>query len=390
VRDSMRSVLTHTERDRRWAALSAAMGKDDLDALVVVANDYNGHRGGLRYVADYHLAAFYSYVVLPRGGEATVVLPMACVGCTRSSWIGDYRFTQNMIGTLVDVLEALPSRDHIGIVGMSQIMRVEDYLHLVDRLPGTQFTDASALFEKVRAQKSPEEVAGIEEAAYIADECLALMIEIARPGVTTRELTAEAFKKNAALGGKDPIFLTMDATVVDGESMVRWSQASDTVVSPSDLFTFSFEMIGPSGYWVELARMMTFAPVTEDKAQIHAAVSATMQTAYAGLRPGVPPEEVQRDMIATSEAHETRVAYWLGHGIGQDVIEAPWLGREVIQAEDATRSTDLVVTENMAFAVHPWLLSARPGLAGYMADTVVAAPEGARILSRYPLDLIQV
>jgi Xaa-Pro aminopeptidase len=386
----MRSVLTHTERDRRWTALSDAMGEGELDALVVVANDYNGHRGGLRYMADYHLAAFYSYVVLPRGGEATVILPMACVGCARSSWIEDYRFTQDMMGTLVDVLGEHPGRDRIGIVGMSQIMRVEDYLHLIDALPGTEFTEASPLFEKVRARKSPEEVAGIEEAAYIADECLALMIEIARPGVTTRELTAEVFKKNAELGGKDPIFLTMDATVVDGESMVRWSQASDTVVSPSDLFTFSFEMIGPSGYWVELARMMTFAPVTEDKVQIHSAVSAAMQTAYNGLRPDVAPEDVQRDMIDTIQAHDTRAAYWLGHGIGQDVIEAPWLGREVIQAEDAARSTDLLVTENMAFAVHPWLLSARPGLAGYMADTVVATPDGARVLSRYPLDLIQV
>jgi Xaa-Pro aminopeptidase len=366
------------------------MGEGDLDALLVVANDYNGHRGGLRYMADYHLAAFYSYVVLPRGGEATVILPMACVGCARSSWIEDYRFTQNMMGTLVEVLGELPGRDRIGIVGMSQVMRVEDYLHLVDELPGTQFTEASPLFEKVRARKSPEEVAGIEEAAYIADECLALLIEIARPGLTTRELAAAAFKRNAELGGKDPIFLTMDATVVDGESMVRWSQPSDTVVSPSDLFTFSFEMIGPSGYWVELARMMTFAPVTEDKAQIHTAVSAAMQTAYDRLRPGVPPEDVQRDMIETIEAHETRAAYWLGHGIGQDVIEAPWLGREVILAEDAARSTDLLVSEHMAFAVHPWLLSARPGLAGYMADTVVAAPDGARVLSRYPLDLIQV
>jgi Xaa-Pro dipeptidase len=384
----MRSVLTLRERDRRWHALSEAMARDDFDVLVVVSNDSNGHRGGIRYMADYHQAAFYSYVVLPRDGEATAILPMASAGCTRSVWIEDYRFTQNMVRTLLDVLQELPSRDRVGVVGMSQIMRVDDYLFLVGELEGSEISDASPLFEEVRAKKSQEEVAGLEEAAYIADQCLELIVEIARPGVTTRALCAEAFKRNALLGGKDPIFLTMDANVIDGASFVRWGQGGDTVLAPSDLFTFSFEMIGPSGYWVELSRMITFAPPTDETLTIHAAVVAAMRTGTDSLHPGASPEDVQRDMLATIEEYGTRAAYWLGHGIGQDVIEAPWLGREVIQAEDAARSTSLVVEERMAFAIHPWLLSERPGVAGYMADTVIAGPGGARPLSRYPLDLI--
>jgi len=315
---------------------------------------------------------------------------MASAGCTRSAWIEDYRFTQNMMRMLVDVLEELPSRERVGVAGMSQIMRVEDYVFLIGALSDSEIVDASALFEEVRSKKSPEEVAGLEETASIADQCLDRIIELARPGVTTRELWAEALKQNAALGGKDPIFLTMDAVEIGGESLVRWAQGSDTVISPSDLFTFSFEMIGPSGYWVELSRMITFAPPSDEQLETHAAVTAAMRTATNDLRPGVSPEDVQGAMLKTIEGHGARAAYWLGHGIGQDVIEAPWLGREVIQAEDAARSTSLLVEENMAFAVHPWLLSTRPGGAGYMADTVVAGPLGARVLSRYPLDLIRV
>lgn len=387
----MRSTLTLAERDRRWAALSKAMGDREIDALVVVSNDYNGHRGGLRYLTNLHQAAFYSYVVLPRDGAAIPVLPMAMVGYDRGDWIEDFHFTGDMKSGLVEVLKGLGAPGRIGVVGMSQIMRVEDYLFLKESLPGSEVVEASVLFEEVRSQKSAAEVEGLEEAGYIADQCLGRMLEIVRPGLSTREVCAEMFKHNAMLGGKDPIFLTMDGVVIDGNSEVRWAQAADTVISPSGAFTFSFEMIGPSGYWVELCRMVTFAPLTEADQEIHAAVAAGIEVAKKGLKAGGRAEDVERDMLAAIDAKGARSAYWLGHGIGQDVIEAPWLGREVIQAEDQSRATSFEITESMAFAVHPFLLStSRPGLAGYMADTVIAGPDGARPLSRYPLDVIDV
>lgn len=385
----MRSTLTLAERDRRWAALSEAMAKEGYDALVVVSNDYNGHRGGLRYLTDIHQAAFYSYVVLPRDGAAIPVLPMAMVGYKRSEWIEDYHFTQDMKSGLVEVLRGLDANARVGVVGMSQIMRVEDYLHLKESLPGSEIAEASVLFEEVRSRKSAEEIEGLEEASYIADECLGRMLEIVRPGLSTREVCAEMFKHNAKLGGKDPIFLTMDGVVIDGKSEVRWAQAADTVISPTDLFQFSFEMIGPSGYWVELCRMVTFAPLTERERDIHAAVAAGLEVARRGLKAGARAEDVETEMLDAFAAEDSRCAYWIGHGIGQDVIEAPWLGRKVILAEDESRATTFEIGEDMAFAVHPFLLSlSRPGVAGYMADTMIAGADGARALSRYPLDVI--
>lgn len=47
------------ERDRRWARLQSAMADEGLDVLVVAGADYRGHKGTLRYVADYNLAHRY-------------------------------------------------------------------------------------------------------------------------------------------------------------------------------------------------------------------------------------------------------------------------------------------------------------------------------------------
>jgi Xaa-Pro aminopeptidase len=238
--------------------------------------------------------------------------------------------------------------------------------------------------------KSAEEVRGLEEASYITDQCLKRLLEVARPGTTRRWLGAEMLKTYAELGGEDPIFLCMDGFARDGEARISWSRQDDAVLSPSDLFTFSFELIGPSGYWVELARMIVFAPPSEDKVAIHAAIVSAMEAAKVALRPGAAPEDVQGAIVSSADAAGTRLAWWSGHGIGQDVMEAPAIGREVMQDSSGAGRAGLTVAESMVFAIHPLLVPVLDGVAGYMADTYVVGAEEVRQLSKYPLDLLEV
>ena len=389
----MRSVLSFGERDRRWRAISDAMGREGLDALVVVGSAYNGgggQKGALRYVADHKLGGFHAYAVLAPGREPTVILSAGLESSWLSDWVSDYRFARSMGGCLVDVLKELGSRERVGVVGLSQVMRVDEYRFLTESLEGTEFVEATPVLDSVRSVKSAEEVRGLEEAAYITDRCLKRLVEIVRPGMTRRLIAAEMYKTYAELGGEDPIFLCMDGYARDGEARVSWSRQDDVVLSPSDLFTFSFELIGPSGYWVELARMIVFAPPSEDKVAIHAAIVSAMEAAKAALRPGAAAEDVQRAIVGVAESSGTRLAWWSGHGIGQDVMEAPAVGREVMQDVGAARSGGLAIAESMVFAIHPLLVPVRDGVAGYMADTYVVGADDVRQLSKYPPDLLEV
>ena len=209
----MRSVLSFGERDRRWRAISDAMGREGLDALVVVGSAYNGgggQKGALRYVADHKLGGFHAYAVLAPGRELTVILSAGLESSWLSDWVSDYRFARSMGGCLVDVLKELGLRERVGVVGLSQVMRVDEYRFVTESLEGTEFVEATPVLDSVRSVKSAEEVRGLEEAAYITDQCLKRLVEIVRPGMTRRLIAAEMYKTYAELGGEDPIFLCMD------------------------------------------------------------------------------------------------------------------------------------------------------------------------------------
>jgi Xaa-Pro aminopeptidase len=363
------------------------MEAEGLDALVFVASHSDGHRGSVRYVANHRIFAFYGYAVMGRNREPAIVLPSGMRGCRRGGWVEDYRFVPSMIDEVAALLGELGDARRVGIVGLGQIMRIDDFQRLGELTGGAELVDASALFERVRAAKSEEEIRGVEEAIYIADRCHERLLEIARPGLSKRQLGAETLRVCAEHGGEDPIFLTLDNLSPTGPERTRWSQPSNDVVLPGELLQFSFELIGPSGYWVELCRMITFAEPSEEVLAIHAAVVATMDAAEQSLRPGATGPAVQGEMLAAAKRAGTHAAYWLGHGIGQDVLETPMLAMEPAPA--GTPEGD-PLTATMAFAVHPLLLPDAGGPGGYMADTYAVEAAGTRRLSRHSLDLVRL
>ncbi len=385
----MDGVLSHSERDRRWSALSTAMREQSLDALVIVANDYNGHKGAVRYVANHRVFGFGCYAVIGRDREPTVIQPAGMRGTRQGGWTSDYRYARSMVDELAGVLRELPEHGRIGVVGMNAVMRVADHRRLGELLPESELVDADAAFERVRAAKSVAELRGAEEASYIADRCLDRLLEVARPGVTKRQLAAETYRVNTQLGGEDPIWLTLDNLDPSDPARTRFSPPSDDVVAVSELLMFSFELIGPSGYWVELCRMATFSEPSDEALAIHAAVRDTMEAGRDAMRPGATPTDVQRAMLAMGARHGTHPEYWLGHGIGQDVIEHPLIGFDVVQQQEAT-GDEPPLTDPMLFAVHPLLVPDGPGLSGYMADTYVVQDGGARPLSQHGLDLLRL
>lgn len=387
---SRRSILTRDERDRRWSLLERMIRQQNYDALVFAANDHRGHKGALRYVADYNLAHRYGYAVMAPGREPTVVVPLSMAGCERSDWVDDFRPSRNTAAAIAEIIGQLPAAKRVGIVGLNQIMRVEELRRLESTLPGIEFVDASDCFGRTRAVKSAEEIAGLEEVAEIADRCFERLLEIACPGMTKRTLGAELYKTNTELGGEDPIFLTMTGAVENGQAVYAWNPPRDEVLRSGDLLSFSFEQIGPSGYWVELCRMVTFGPATDEQCRIHRAAVETQTAAQETLRAGATPTAVQHAIVQAADAHAATTGYWSGHGIGLDVIEDPWVGLETVEdIDDAHRSEDDLVT-GMTFAIHPFLLPRDDGPGAYISQTYVIDEAESRPLSQHGLDLYEL
>jgi Xaa-Pro aminopeptidase len=381
--------LSPAERARRAEALQSILRELDLDVLLLAGSDYRGHKGTLRWVADYNLAHRYGYAVVPLGGEPELLLPLNLAAARSGGWNVKVRYAREMGSGIVERFRELGPLRRVGIVGLSQVMKVADYLALREAFPSAELVDAQQAFERVRARKSPEEQEGLRESAAITDACFERLVDLVRPGVTERELGAAMYERCYALGGEDPLFLSMyPESPGDGTVGGKFGPPGDRILQPGDVHIFSFELIGTMGYWVELARMIVLGEPDEIQVRMNAAVAAGLEAGRARMRPGQRPDQVQRAILDAVAAHGTWSSYWSGHGLGQDVIEEPWLGLEIVQNGDLASSWTL--EEGMALSNHPYVVDLDERGIGYMADSYIVRDGGGEVLSRHPLDLYVV
>jgi Xaa-Pro aminopeptidase len=373
------SSLPESERERRWQRLQDLIADENLDALVLAANDYRGHKGTLRWVGDFDLAHRYGYALAAPGRDPSLLLPENLALQPLGEWPIEVVYARNLGAGLASALAELGAR-RVGVVGLGQVMKVEDYLAVRAALPEAEIVDATMAFERVRAAKQPLEVDGAREATRIAEAAFARILEVAGAGVSERQIGAEAARVALAEGGQDLLFLTMYGRErEDGTVGGHFGIPADRVLRPGDVHTFSFELIGPLGYWMELSRMVSIGPPTELARRLNAAVAAGLEAGGDALAAGADPAAAQRAIEAAAAEHGTRCAYWSGHGIGQDVIEEPWVGLDVVQDRDAPPAEPL--TAGMVLSLHPFVIDDGGQGIGYMADTFVVGAEGATPIS---------
>jgi Xaa-Pro aminopeptidase len=378
--------LSQREWTRRDELLQALIDHQGLDALIVAGNDYRGHKGTLRWVADYNLAHRHGFAFVAPGRGPELILPQNLAHGPRAGRRTPIRYANRAAQGVANALSGLPRREVVGVVGLDEVMRVEDLELLSRSHPGTRFVDVTQSFEALRAHKSAEELAGVRESTYIAERCFGRLLEIARPGMTEREVGAEMYRVMYLLGGEDPLFLSMWAEHgEDGWLEPRWSPPRDRVLHVGDQLIFSFELIGPLGYWMEFARMVTFGTPTDTQRRLNHAVAEAMRAAAARMTPGASADTVQRGVLDAVEANGARSTYWSGHGLGQDVIEEPWIGREV--AEGSSNDREWRLAERMVLAMHPMVTDQDGGGMAYMANSYVVTEAGGEPVSRVHLDI---
>lgn len=373
------------ERHRRADALQRLLVEEGLDVLVLAGADYRGHKGVLRWVADYNLAHRYGFAVVPPGGEPELLLPENLGMGRRGSWDVPTRYVRRTGAGLVERLRELGAPARIGVVGLGQVMKVEDYLALRAGFPQAEIVDVGDAFEHLRARKTPEELEGVRESTRIAEACFERLLEVTRPGVTERAVGAAMYERCFALGGEDPLFLCMYGVEEGGRVRGQFGIPADRVLEQGSQFIFSFELVGRLGYWMEFSRMVVLGEPTEVHVRMNAAVRAGLEAAAAAMVTGAAPADVQTALLAAVEGHGATSTYWSGHGLGQDVIEEPWVGLEVVQERDAVGAWS--IQPDMAIAIHPYVADVDGRGMGYMADTFLTGDGPAQPVSQVSLDL---
>ena len=285
--NTVKPVIPMEEYPLRWSRARDIMKSNSIDLLVAYADDHAVFGPAYaRYFANFAVHFEPCIFLLPLEGDPALLVGPESPNYARlhtpirdirvlkefTHPDEDYPFTE--IQSFSQVLGSLKlgSPKRIGVCGQS-LMNAEVYNALTASLP-VEWVDADAGISALRAVKSPAEIAVMRYAYKIAEKGLLAAIDAVVPGITEREVAAEAEYVMRKMGAEG---LGIDTFVASGSN-------SGPIIART-----TFREIGKD----DLV-LLTLAPRYEG---YHAAAAVPVLL-------GQVSDEIRRAALAAEEAHK--------------------------------------------------------------------------------------
>ena len=245
----------------------------------------------------------------------------------------------------------------------------ETVLELQRALPGAALGEGSSLVNELRRVKSPAELELMARACALAGEAMDASQARVRTGVSMADLVEEVEHQLRVRGSRCPSFpthiFTWGARRLDsGDATAGEPLAGGEAV----LFDFGAVV---DGYCSDYGRTVVCGEFPAGYEEARAAMLAAQEAGRAAAVPGALARDVNAACRAPIEAAGLGAGFRhrMGHGIGLDVHERPFLSVE----------DDTVLETGMTFTDEPSILV--DGSFGVRVEDVIAVePGGARLL----------
>jgi len=361
-------MVADTAMQRRIQGAQAALAEERLDGLVVRLPE------NLVLLAGYWPVLGRSALVLPSSGEPVLIAPEMEREALERAFITDIRtFPVWKLGD--------PSPDE----GLARLVtdavterglrnrRIGVERHTDEDLAPTQkltepwhpsgpseammasFTgdavDVTPLLTRLRARKTPGELARLRVAREIAGFGLEAFGSAVQPGRTEAEVAADVERAILAggTGYKGTAHARAEALVFSGTERldrVSWGYATSTArrIERGELVMLELCTVA-DGYYSDLTRMATAGPPSARQEELIAAVTAAQRAAIAAVRPGVTGDAVDRAARDVLRAHGLADAFIhiTGHGLGfryHESVPMLYPGAENVLAEGMVTSIE--------------------------------------------------
>ena len=347
----------------RIARSQATMKREGIDALCVsVGSD-------LPYLTGYRVMPLerVTMLVVPAVGRPTLVVPgleaprvevpddaFAVVG-----WAESDEPIRIIDSHLADA----------GVVAFGDETWSRFLLELQAANPARMFKPASEFMARLRMRKSPDEIDALRSAAQTVDGVVDEMATVQFSGRTERDLSREIIERTIA-AGHDTMDFWIVASGPNGASPHH--EPGERIIEPGDAVVVDFGG-HQDGYCSDTTRMFVVgeAPYGFDAA--YEVLYTAQAAATDAVRPGVTAESldaVARDIITEAGCGDLFI-HRLGHGIGMDTHEHPYL----------IEGNDQVIEAGMAFSIEPGIYN--PGEWGMRIEDIVAVTDdGVERLNR--------
>lgn len=190
--------------------------------------------------------------------------------------------------------------------------------------PGLSLGRLDHAVEGLRVVKDAGELAALRRACELTDAALADVLERIRPGVTEREIALALERRMVDLGADAPAF---DTIVAAGENgAVPHHHPGGRPIAAGDLVTMDFGA-RCAGYHADMTRTVAVGEPADWQREVYELVADAQRAGRRALVPGAGTEAVDataRDLIAAA-GHADHFGHGLGHGVGLEVHERPFL-----------------------------------------------------------------
>jgi Xaa-Pro aminopeptidase len=272
-------------------------------------------------------------------------------------------------------------------------------LELADRLRanGIELQVDREQFDLRRRRKSATEIAGLRRAQHACEAALDVARAMLRSAgvngtlvLDGAPLTSERIKAEVERVFTEHGVVADEFIVAHGAQTAVGHEMGHGSILPGEPITFDlFPRDRETGVYTDMTRTYVVGDVSDELREFHTLCKEALERVVAAVKPGVNGRalfEIPCSLFAEhgyptqltkkpGEVLNSGFFHSLGHGVGLEVHERPWLGRV---------GDDLVAGD--VIALEPGLY--RPGLGGVrLEDIAIVTDDGIDVVTSYPYEL---
>jgi Xaa-Pro aminopeptidase len=340
---------------RRLAGLQEKMKELDLDLVIYGSCQNFQYLTGI--LIDWRrgidLGSEVNNVFVPRKGTPVLTLGEDSSERAAGSWIKDVRILEKdqshreLVGKVISDLELggvkVGLGDHVWGSTAAEIAKV---------VKNVEFCQAEGLMDDLRMIKEPGEIERLRKVSTLTDQVMEAVVPKIREGVTQVELKLEVEFQGRRLGASDISFNPTAGFVKSGSEVgpypFTYPKEKGLVAGTSIAFDMGFVM---DGYCSDFGRSFYFGPANMEVKKGYETLHQGILETVDKMRDGsmrvcdlFPALEKTLDRLGYGDYLRARLPNRnLGHNIGVEVHEPPWLSPAY---SDTLR-------ENMVVALEP-------------------------------------
>lgn len=335
----------------RLARVQAAVAASGHDAWLVYGDAQR--YGDPAYLTHFLPRARGALLLVPREGEAAILVSVGsrdipCVSIL--TWLKDVLPYTRLPGDAAKLVrERGLERGRIGLVGVEELLSLGEWEELQRLLPDVRWEPADDTLARLRVAKDAVELSALQRAAEIARAGLESAPAALVHGRSEHQGLAEIDRRMRAEGAEDTrLLIAAGPRVSDG-----LRPPDHRLLQPNDVVLL-FVAVEWQRYWAEAGQTFTLEEPDATTRELAAAASGAVAAMTAAARPGVAAHSVSDAATACLQAAAPLLrgqdpaisaAYGLGHGIGLDPEEPPYLraGDTTPLVEGATLALHVVL-----------------------------------------------